>query len=348
MLATANIAGSVDPVPVKKKTTSRVQTASLSHLPRTHQFDGHFFSIDGEIDQLEKNFAVRRKIDQCSQYTSSTLESTRIREHAGECTAMIGFSIQPRANLASRVGKTRFSRKRGRRTLACALESLEQRTMLTTWIGGSGDWSDAADWSTGAVPGSTDQVTIPAGSNVSISKAESAGTLTTAAGSTLTLGSNAEDPFSFSLSGGGTINGTFNWGGTLDGSSAVLTCAGTTVVTGSTSGGDFANTGDMTFNGGGIYQSNFTNSGAVSVTGGILLGQGTITNSPGATFSITDDSSFVPSDYIGTTSGTFINEGTFTKSGGTGTSLFPSHHRSLGRLWRRLRKRRRHHQYRLG
>ena len=195
--------------------------------------------------------------------------------------------------------------------------------MLATWIGGTGDWSDSADWSTGAVPGSTEDVTIPAGSNVSISKGESAGTLTTAAGSTLTLGSNAEDPFSFSLSGGGTINGMFNWTGTLDGSSAVLTCAGTTVVTGSTDGGDFANTGNMTFNGGGIYQSNFTNSGAVTVTGGVLLGGGTITNSPGATFTITDDSSFAPSTYIGTTSGTFINEGTFTKSGGTGTSLFP-------------------------
>jgi hypothetical protein len=71
--ATANIAGSVDRVPVKNGTHSRlVQTASVSHLPRTHQCYGHYFSIDDEINRLEKKLAVGRKIDQGLQYTPST------------------------------------------------------------------------------------------------------------------------------------------------------------------------------------------------------------------------------------------------------------------------------------
>ena len=105
-----------------------------------------------------------------------------------------------------------------------------------------------------------------------------------------------------------------------------MTFAGTTVVKGITSGGYFANTGNMTFNGGGYYGSYFTNSGTVTVTDGIVLGGGgSFTNSTGATFTITDDSSFGLTTYPITTSSTFINEGTFTKSGGTGTSEFPQY-----------------------
>ncbi len=82
----------------------------------------------------------------------------------------------------------------------------------------------------------------------------------------------------------------------------------------------------MTFNGGGYYGSYFTNSGTVTVTGGIVLGAGgSFTNSTGATFTITDDSGFAPTTYPVTSSSTFINEGTFTKSGGTGTSEFPQY-----------------------
>jgi hypothetical protein len=71
--ATANIAGSVDRVPGKNGTHSRrVHSASVSRLPRTHQCDGHYFSINDEINQLEKKLAFGRKIDQGLQYTPST------------------------------------------------------------------------------------------------------------------------------------------------------------------------------------------------------------------------------------------------------------------------------------
>lgn len=201
--------------------------------------------------------------------------------------------------------------------------------MLTAWLGGTGNWTDAADWSGGEVPGSSDAVTIPAGSNVTISldqfnKPYNAGakSITTAVGSTLTITSQG----SLGLYNGGTFNGAVALGGTIIGDASLITFAGTTVVTGETTSGYFANTGNMTFNGGGYYGSYFTNSGTVTVTGGIVLGAGgSFTNSTGATFTITDDSGFAPTTYPVTSSSTFINEGTFTKSGGTGTSEFPQY-----------------------
>ena len=240
---------------------------------------------------------------------------------------MITSSVRRRAKLASRVGKTAVSRQRGRRAVACAVESLEQRVMLSVWIGGSGDWDTAANWSGDAVPGGSDDVTIPAGSNVTISKTDVASTITTAAGSTVTIAQGA----SLALQSGGTISGTFNLAGTLSTNNSglltsVLTFAGTTSVTGGTTGGVFANTGNMSINGGGFGESEFTNNAAVTVTGGMVLGGGgTFTNAAGATFTITDDSSFTPTSYPIYSGGTFINEGTFTKSGGTGTSEFPQY-----------------------
>ena len=48
------------------------------------------------------------------------------------------------------------------------LEQFEDRTVpaIITWIGGTGDWSTAANWSTGTVPGAGDDVVIPSGSVV--------------------------------------------------------------------------------------------------------------------------------------------------------------------------------------
>ncbi len=148
---------------------------------------------------------------------------------------MIGSSIRARANSATRVGKTPLRRRRGRRAVAFVVESLEERVMLTAWLGGTGNWTDAADWSGGEVPGSSDAVTIPAGSNVTISldqfnKPYNAGakSITTAVGSTLTITSQG----SLGLYNGGTFNGAVALGGTIIGDASLITFAGTTVVTG--------------------------------------------------------------------------------------------------------------------
>jgi hypothetical protein len=248
-------------------------------------------------------------------------------------TTVITSSARTRGKFASRVGNTAVSRQRGRRAIACAVESLEERVMLSTWIGGTGNWNAPGGWSGGQVPG-VDPVFIPAGSNVTIPAGDNAvaGTITTAAGSTLTIDNGA----SLAVRDGGTISGTFNLAGTVSTNNSglltsVLTFAGTTVVTGLTTGGLFANTGNMTINGGGFHLSRFTNNSTVTVTGGMALGgagtgYGIFTNAAGATFTITDDSSFTPTtNPAGYSSGTFINEGTFTKSGGTGTSEFPQY-----------------------
>ena len=76
-------------------------------------------------------------------------------------------SPSPRRSLSG-LKPQRVNRQR-RRAVICTVESLEERVMLTAWIGGSGNWIDAADWSGGAVPDSYDDVTIPAGSDVTIS-----------------------------------------------------------------------------------------------------------------------------------------------------------------------------------
>ena len=200
------------------------------------------------------------------------------------------------------------------------MESLEERRLLSsvTWIGGTGDWSKAADWATGVVPGGGDDVTVPAGSDVTISMNEGANTLTTAAGSSLALDSGAL----LNLQSA-TINGDFQWAGDIPNNS--VTTTGTTVVTGTFGGTTLANSGSMTFNAGGIGNGTFTNTGTVTITGGMALGgDAAFTNESQGVVKLTDDSGFLPFEGPdGPGVGTFVNEGTFNKTGGTGTASFP-------------------------
>ena len=190
-----------------------------------------------------------------------------------------------------------------------------------SWIGGAGDWSVAGNWSGGTVPTSMDDVNIPTGANVTISTNQSVSTLTTASGSSLTLNTGVQ-----LWENGGTLNGAFEWDGTLAGSANALTLAGSTVVKGATYYAPLVNTGNLTFNGGKLYGGAFTNSGIVAITNSKVLGGGvTFTNAVGATVSITDDEGFT-GDY----SGTFINRGTFSKTGGTGTCYFAGYFKNVG------------------
>src|SRR5436305_7265580 len=59
-------------------------------------------------------------------------------------------------------------------------ERLEDRTLLSTtpltpdastivvWVGGSGDWSTPSNWSTGKVPGASDNVTISVPDDITV------------------------------------------------------------------------------------------------------------------------------------------------------------------------------------
>ena len=45
---------------------------------------------------------------------------------------------------------------------------LPVRAATVTWVGPSGDWSATANWSTGSLPGPSDEVVIPAGASITV------------------------------------------------------------------------------------------------------------------------------------------------------------------------------------
>jgi hypothetical protein len=97
-----------------------------------------------------------------------------------------------------------------------------------TWIGGNADWGTAADWSTGATPGSGVDAVIPAGVTVTFSSADTPSFHRLTVNGTLDITGNnmnvaaVSSIAAFNLSGGGlygaptTVTGTFTWfGGTI-------------------------------------------------------------------------------------------------------------------------------------
>jgi hypothetical protein len=169
------------------------------------------------------------------------------------------WSVQP--------ARPRWSAKKTRRMLKTdsgrklLLEQLEDRTLpstAVTWIAGNGDWDTATNWSSGAVPGATDDVDINVG-GVTITHnaatAHSVNSLKLEAG-TLT-GADAL-----------TVNGAFTWtGGTLSGSGS-LTAGGLALNAPGNGltldGRGLVSTGTTTWAGGTIHLANgatFTNQG---------------------------------------------------------------------------------------
>ena len=98
------------------------------------------------------------------------------------------------------------------------LPSLHGATV--TWIGGSGDWNTATNWSTGSLPGTNDNVVIGAGASITVT--HSSGTHTV---------SSVQSQQAFVLSGGSlTVSNTFQAnntftlsGGTLARATVVMT-----------------------------------------------------------------------------------------------------------------------------
>jgi phage baseplate assembly protein gpV len=114
-----------------------------------------------------------------------------------------------------------------------------------TWIGGSGDWNTPANWSTGALPGPSDDVVLDVPGDMTITHSSgthavnsiqsqerftlSGGTLTVSAASLLvsnvTVGGGT-----LSGSGDSTISGTLTWtGGTMSGSGQTIIAPGATL-----------------------------------------------------------------------------------------------------------------------
>ncbi|MCB9337776.1 MAG: hypothetical protein H6577_06590 [Lewinellaceae bacterium] len=110
-----------------------------------------------------------------------------------------------------------------------------------TWVGGTGNWSDPAKWSTGTVPMSNNPVVIASGT-VTLDVAATIHSLAMSGGSTLALGDNLTVSGNLSMIGTTTtINGTGNLdvGGDFTWTKGII--AGT---------GSFTLSGDLISNGG--------------------------------------------------------------------------------------------------
>jgi RHS repeat-associated protein len=225
----------------------------------------------------------------------------------------------------------RLNRRRSRthglaRASGYAVQPLEGRVLLSTvtWAGGTGTWETAADWSGGQLPASTDDVVIPAGSNVTESGGQTINGLTTAAGSTLTVNGGltlGAEP--------STVSGTLALNATLAGGAGTVLLEGTTTWSNGSIiiGGALTNTGTFTTADGNgqnidIQSGPFINTGTFNFGGlnhlGIHGGNGGIfDNRAGGTFDIRTSAAFVQAD----SGGVFTNEGTLEQTAGTGSQF---------------------------
>jgi hypothetical protein len=235
----------------------------------------------------------------------------------------------------NRVVKTK-AKKVVRLELACLLEGLESRFLLTgtpvSWTGTTGNWNVASNWSTNAVPNGNDDVTIPAGADVTISDTEEADSITTAAGSTLevdggTLNFGA-DP--------STINGSFNLDGTV-GTIAVgvgtLSLVGTTTWTGGSINlqqSEVVNapaavmnlSGSLSLDATGQIFGVLDNLGTINQSSGVLTFNEVAAIDNSGIYDITGDASIASTPFLGEFAGTLVNEpgGVIEKTGGSGTT----------------------------
>ena len=118
----------------------------------------------------------------------------------------------------------------------CSAPLLAQ-TQTDNWVGGSGQWSAAANWSLNLVPSATDNCSIPGGSAPTVDLGGTCQDLTVGSGSTVNMNPGYLDIYGLSLTNSGTI-----------------TIAGTPLNI----GGNNANT--VTLRGGGTIVMNATNS----------------------------------------------------------------------------------------
>ncbi len=178
-------------------------------------------------------------------------------------------------------------------------------------------WQTPGNWDTGAVPGTSDNVCIGTGFNVTLSASVPAinslgsdGTLTVSSTLSIAAASVVNNTLTLSgtLTGNGdlTVTSTLNWtGGTITGSGGLTIASGASLNLAPTAAHSLFRTTN--------------NAGTATVSGqGLNLGFGAIFNNQlGATFDIQNDSGI---GYAGGATPTFNNAGTFQKSGGSATS----------------------------
>ncbi len=155
-------------------------------------------------------------------------------------------------------------RNRGRLAVA-GIEALEQRFLLSTvsWVGGSGSWNTASNWSSGAIPTSANVVVInqPGNIQVTLTGNASVGSLSVT-GDTLSVVNGTLTA---------ATNSSFNASSSLSLSSATLTTA---------SGANLTNSGTISvstgsdLNVGGTYSE--------SSTGTLTLASGALSNGVGS------------------------------------------------------------------
>jgi len=227
-------------------------------------------------------------------------------------------------------------------------EALETRTLLAavSWTGAAGDgqWTTPGNWSTGALPGAADDVTINVAGNPTITlasgtqsiKSLNCSDVLSISGGTLNVATTAQTTTTLGLFGG-TIGGTgiLTIGGLFAWSAGTLSIAQTMANGGinfAGAGTDFLSTGSLTnpagqtatigAGGGMILRlqsgATFTNAGTfnadgngsqVAYNGGAanFVNSGTLNvNAPGTTFTIGSNVSLASSGTVNVQSGTLV------------------------------------------
>ena len=159
------------------------------------------------------------------------------------------------------------------------------RAGTVSWVGQSGDWSVATNWSTGALPGLSDDVVIPSGSSITVTHSTGSNSVNSIAchqpfnlsGGSLSVANNFQTDNALNLAGGTLIGATVQAnGGSLVVSSGTMngvTVNGTLDVGNTVNGASLIVTNYLVLNGAALV-GNPTNGwpGAITFAGSQLLG----------------------------------------------------------------------------
>ena len=140
-----------------------------------------------------------------------------------------------------------------------------------TWIGGSGDWNTATNWSIGALPGTNDNVVIGAGASITVT--HSAGTHTV---------NSVQSQQAFVLSGGSlTVSNTFQASNTFTLSGGMLATATVVMINGAwlIVSGSSGTLNGVTVNGV-LDVGNSYNTTVLTVTNGLVLNGTALVGNP--------------------------------------------------------------------